>query len=405
MPRSRLLRPALVAALVLASAVTAFHTVVPRTVDARFNRVERTRAIAVSDSARRLHDALPFVADLHDDLLLWGRDPLARGTHGHTDLPRLVEGNVALQVFSTVTKTPRGMNYERNDGTSDNITLLALAQRWPAAARTSLRARALHQASRLHDAAARSAGRLVVVRSAPELRAFLARRATDRTLLAGLLATEGLHALDADLRSVDTLHAAGFRMLGLTHFFDNPVAGSAHGVDKGGLTLFGRAVIRRMEALGIVVDLAHASPRTVDDVLAMATRPVVVSHGGVQATCPGPRNLTDDQLRRIAATGGLVGIGYWDGAVCEIGARATARAIVHAVRVAGLDHVALGSDFDGATTVPFDGAELAQLTQALLDEGLTPAQVAAVMGGNVERFLLAVLPGGSRGDVPAIATR
>jgi hypothetical protein len=104
--------------------------------------------------------------------------------------------------------------------------------------------------------------------------------------VAALLATEGLHAIEGDLRNVDTLHAAGFRMLGLTHFFDNEVAGSAHGVAKGGLTPLGRAVVRRMEALGILVDVAHASPRAVDDVLAMATRPVLVSHGGVQAPAP-----------------------------------------------------------------------------------------------------------------------
>jgi microsomal dipeptidase-like Zn-dependent dipeptidase len=170
------------------------------------------------------------------------------------------------------------------------------------------------------------------------------------------------------------------------------VAGSAHGVAHGGLTPLGRQVVRRAESLGMLIDVAHASPRAVDDVLAMAARPVVVSHTGVRATCAGPRNLTDDQLRRVAATGGVVGIGYWDGAVCTIGPASTARAVAHAVRVAGVDHVALGSDFDGATTAPFDAAGLAQVTQALLDVGLTPAEIAQVMGGNVLRLLLATLP-------------
>ncbi len=389
--RVRVASLAVLALLVLAA--VAALAIGPGQVERGMNRVDASKAGPVSDAARRLHDSL-FVADLHSDLLLWHRDPLDRGTRGHTDVPRLADGNVALQVFSTVTKTPRGINYERNTAETDNITLLALLQRWPAPTWRSLRARALYQASRLRDAAARSHGRLTLVRSAADLDAFLAARAAapNGHKVAALLASEGLHPLEGDARNVDTLYAAGFRMLGLTHFFDNEVAGSAHGVSRGGLTPLGRDVIRRMEALGILVDVAHASPKAIDDVLAMATRPVVVSHGGVQATCPGPRNLTDDQLRRIAATGGVVGIGYWDGAVCAIGPASTARAIVHAVRVAGIAHVALGSDFDGATTTPFDAAGLAQVTQALLDAGMTPPDIAQVMGGNVLRLLRATLP-------------
>lgn len=394
--RRRVLRLALVVlALAVLAAVAAFAAG-PAFVERGMNQVDASRAGPVSDAARRLHATL-FVADLHSDLLLWQRDPLDRGTRGHTDVPRLAEGNVALQVFSTVTKTPKGLNYERNTADSDNITALAVLQRWPTRTWRSLKARALHEASRLADAAADSDGRLVLVRTAAELDAFVAARAAAPAdgaprRVAALLATEGLHAIEGDLRNVDTLYAAGFRMLGLTHFFDNEVAGSAHGVARGGLTPLGRDVVRRMEALGMLVDVAHASPRAVDDVLAMATRPVVVSHGGVQATCPGPRNLTDDQLRRIAATGGVLGIGYWDGAVCAIGPASTARAIAHAVRVAGVAHVALGSDFDGATRTPFDATGLAQVTQALLDQGLSPADVAQVMGGNVLRLLRATLP-------------
>ena len=93
------------------------------------NRVTK-RSIPVTDRARALHEKL-FVADLHADTALWDRDLLARGTRGHVDVPRLVEGGVALQAFTIVTKTPRGMNNERNTASSDNITLLALAEFWP----------------------------------------------------------------------------------------------------------------------------------------------------------------------------------------------------------------------------------------------------------------------------------
>ena len=124
----------------------------------------------------------------------------------------------------------------------------------------------------------------------------------------------------------------------------------------------------------------------------MTKKPVVVSHTGVVGTCPGPRNLTDAQLQRIAATGGVIGIGYWDGAVCQPDVANIVRAIRYAVDKVGAAHVALGSDFDGATSTPFDVTGLALITQGLLDAGLSEVQVRAIMGGNVQRLLLEQLP-------------
>ena len=308
------------------------------------------------------------------------------------DLPRLVEGGVALQAFTVVTKSPRGLNIERNDDRTDDITPLAIAQRWPTATWRSLRARALHQAARLDAAASRSEGALTLVRTAAELDRFVLRRGTDRRAVAAILGLEGSHALEGDLANVDVLADAGFRMMAPTHFFDTDIGGSAHGVAKGGLSAKGRDWVARLEGRHVLVDLAHASPATVEDVLALARRPVVVSHTGVRGTCDNRRNLSDAQLRGVARTGGVVGIGFWDTAVCGDDARAIARAAAYAVRVAGADHVALGSDFDGAVTVPFDATGLPQVTQALLDEGLDEDQVARVMGTNVLRVLRASLP-------------
>lgn len=378
-------------AVLLCVAIVIAFAIVPGMVDRRMNMVVSAPHVVITDAANALHRTL-LVADMHADELLWGRDLLARADHGHVDLPRMSDGNVALQVFSVVTKTPRDMNYDHNTGETDNITLLAMVQRWPLSSLRSLRARAIHQADRLHDAVTRSGGRLVLVTDRASLTAFLTARKAVPGTHAALLAIEGLHALDGKLESVDTLHAHGFRMLGLTHFFDNEVAASAHGVTHGGLTALGRQVIQRMESLHIVVDLAHASPQTVREVLAMATRPVVVSHTGVAATCPGPRNLTDEQLRAIAANGGVVGIGYWDAAVCTLGAASIAKAIRHAVDVAGIDHVGLGSDFDGATSTPFATDGLAEITQALLALNFSPNEIAKVMGGNVFTLLGATLP-------------
>lgn len=378
-------------AIVLVVAIGAALAVLPGMVDRRMNKVVTAAHVAVTDSARALHRTL-IVADMHADELLWGRDPLARADHGHVDLPRMTDGNVALQVFGVVTKTPKNQNYDHNTGETDNILLLALAQRWPVSTWNSLRARAIYQASRLQDAAVRSNGALVLVTDRASLSAFLAKRATSPDIHAAMLGIEGLHALDGKLESVDTLFAHGFRMMGLTHFFDNEVAASAHGVTHAGLTPLGRQVIERMESLHILVDLAHSSPQTVSEVLAMAKRPIVVSHTGVAATCPGPRNLTDDQLKGIAANGGVVGIGYWDAAVCTLGAASIAKAIRHAVDVAGIDHVGLGSDFDGATSTPFATDGLVEITQALMDEKFTSAEIAKIMGGNVTRLLAASLP-------------
>ncbi len=377
--------------VLLVVAVFAAFTLLPGIVDKRMNKVVPAAHVTVSDSARALHASL-VVADMHADELLWGRDVLVRADHGHVDVPRMTDGNVALQVFSVVTKTPKDMNYDHNTGETDNIALLALVQRWPLATRTSLRARAIHQASRLQDAVARSNGALMLVTDKASMDAFLAKRATSPGTHGALLAIEGLHALDGKLESVDTLYAHGFRMMGLTHFFDNEVAASAHGVTHAGLTALGRQVIPRMEALHILVDVAHASPQTVTEVLAMATRPIVVSHTGVAATCPGPRNLTDDQLKAISVNGGVVGIGYWDAAVCTLGAASIAKAIRHAVDVAGVDHVGLGSDFDGATSTPFATDGLAEITQALLDQKFSAEEIGKIMGGNVVRLLAASLP-------------
>jgi len=124
----------------------------------------------------------------------------------------------------------------------------------------------------------------------------------------------------------------------------------------------------------------------------MATRPVVVSHTGERGTCDNRRNLSDEQLRKIAATGGVIGIGFWDVAVCGSDASAIARAIGHAVQVAGVDHVALGSDFDGAINAPFDVTGLPLVTQALQERAFSDAEIDKIMGGNVMRLLHQMLP-------------
>jgi microsomal dipeptidase-like Zn-dependent dipeptidase len=244
----------------------------------------------------------------------------------------------------------------------------------------------------LREAAAASQGHLVLIRTRADLENLLARRARGEAVVGALLSLEGAQALESDLTALDTLFDAGFRVIGLTHFADNAHAGSSQGRRRGGLTARGRDLVRRMEARGMIVDLAHSSARTVDDVLAMASRPVVVSHTGVRATCDSPRNLTDAQLAAIARQGGVIGIGYWEGATCGRDTAAIVRAIRHAGRIAGSDHVALGSDFDGMVTTPFDSARLAELTDALFAAGFGDEDTSSILGGNAVRLFRATLP-------------
>ena len=384
--KKRILTAVTVALVVL---LGGFLMVAPGRIERGQNKIEPVE-LDVTAAAKALHATLD-VADMHADSLLWKRDLLERSDRGHIDLPRLIDGHFALQVFSSVTKSPKGQNYDANDGTTDNITLLTVVDLQPIRTWNSLLQRSLWHAEKLHDFAARSDGKLRVVTTPSDIDRLLEDRKSGATVVGGMLSIEGLQNLEGRIENLDVLYAAGFRMAGLAHFFDNDVAGSMHGVQKGGLTPLGRQAVPRMEALGMIVDLAHSSHAAVAEVLAMAKRPVVSSHGGVQATCKVNRNLTDDEIKGIAKTGGVVGIGYWEGAICSTKPEAAARAIAHVRDLVGIDYVGLGSDFDGSTTTGFDTSQVAAVTQALLNAGFSEDDIRKVMGGNVLRVIRAGL--------------
>ena len=376
--------------LVVAVAALAFFTLAPGMLERGMNKVDGKPLAAVSAHAKALHRTLTIV-DLHSDTLLWKRNILDRADRGHMDLPRLEDGNVALQILASTTKSPKGQNYDANGGDTDNITGLVIAQLQPVRTWNSLLERSLWHAEKLHRAVAASAGKLHAVDAPEDIDTLLAERRGKVPPIGAMLSIEGLHGLEGKLANLDKLYAAGFRMVGLTHFFDNDLAGSMHGLKKGGLTPVGRQVVEAMEAKGMIVDIAHCSNACVADILKIARRPVVSSHGGVQATCKVNRNLSDEQIRGVAATGGLIGIGYWDAAVCDTSPASIAKAMKHVRDLVGIDHVALGSDYDGATTVRFDTSKLVQVTQALIDAGFSDDEIRAAMGGNAIRVLKAGL--------------
>ena len=384
-------------AVLVASGAVAFFALAPGYVERALNPLRMPDGgWPVTPEAQALHDRL-VIGDWHSDALLWDRDILDRADRGHTDVPRLAEGNVAVQVFTTVTKSPRSQNYDANSADApDNITPLFMGQLRPVRSWFSLRERALVQAEALTRAAEEVPDRLRLIRTRTDLHAVLDARADRQQVLGAILGFEGGHPLEGDIANLDVLYDASFRLMGLTHFFDNELGGSLHGEGGtgAGLSDFGREVVNGMIERGMVIDLAHASPLMVQDVLAITDARPILSHTGIHGHCGSARNLDDDLVRRIAAKGGVIGIGFWSDVVCGDTPAAIAGAIVAAIALVGEDHVSLGSDYDGSVGVPFDAAHLAALTQALLDEGLTEAQIAKVMGGNMIRYLSETLPEG-----------
>jgi len=345
----------------------------------------------VSAEAETLHKSL-LVADLHADSLLWGRDLLKASHAGHIDLPRLMLGNVGIQAFTVFSTIPRGLNIERNEDTSDLVPYIGILQGWPLKAIGSPKGVALYQAGRLQKFVERSNGEMLLLRTRGDLAKFLQQRQAGAHVVAALLGTEGAQPLEGNIENLGALYDVGFRMMSPAHFTDTAIGGAAAGVTHGGLTPLGREWVKRMEARGMLIDVSHASADTLRDVTAMVTKPVIVSHTGVKGVCNNNRNLSDDQLRAVAATGGVIGVGFWDVAACGTDAAAIARAIRYTVGVVGAEHVALGSDFDGAVTEPFDSSGLALITEALMQQGMPERDIRLVMGENVARVLSQVLP-------------
>ena len=379
-------------AVVTTCAVSGFFVFFPAQLEKQTNLLHDSIVPVISEQARTLHGQL-FIGDWHSDTLLWKRDLMDKHDYGHVDIPRLQQGNVALQMFTTVTKSPDGLNYEGNSSdASDNITKLALVSLWPTNTWNSLAERALFQASKALELVDEFPQQVSLITSKTDLSQFLLQREINPKLLGMLLGTEGSHALDGDLNNIKRLFDSGFRMMSLQHFFDNKLGGSLHGESGEGLTAFGREAVQQIQSLGIMLDVSHSSEQVVQDVLAVSRQPLLVSHTGFYGHCPSPRNISDDLMQQIAAKGGLIAVGYWDGAICSPNASEIAKAVKYGIELVGIEHIALGSDYDGAISVPFDTSELIYLTQAFLDVGLSEFQIKQVMGGNMLRYLQLHLP-------------
>ena len=235
------------------------------------------------------------------------------------------------------------------------------------------------------------------VLTAADLRALAADREAGGRARHALLSVEGADALNGEMAVLDTWFRLGVRLVGLTWNGANCLADGVGELRGAGLTNFGRDVVRRMQTLGMLVDVSHLSPRGVSDVLEMAEKPVVASHSNAQSVHRHRRNLDDGQIRAVAAGGGLVGATFVPAFIGDrqpVNSDDLLRHIDRMLTVAGPDAVGLGSDFDGIEETPSDlrnGSDYPILLNKLEEHfGVDVAR--KVMGGNWFRVLSQTLP-------------
>jgi len=218
--------------------------------------------------------------------------------------------------------------------------------------------------------------------------------------LAVIHAAEGGHHVEGSLEKLEELAERGLRYLTLTHFIHNGVAQPASlpgrfsffALLRGapGLTEFGRRLLRRCEELGVLVDVTHCSDRSLADVLSLATRPLLATHTGFRRFREVERNLSDEQLRLIARTGGMVGVITWTDLLGADSVEAMADSIVHGALVAGAEHIGIGTDFDGwvySAEGIRDATRYPALTERLAQRGFSESELRGILGGNYLRVL------------------
>jgi membrane dipeptidase len=367
---------------------------------------------SISEKARKLHFS-SIIIDTHDDTtqrFLDGKFDLGeRTTNGSIDIPRMKEGGLSAIFFSI----------------------------WIPSKVTGAEAvdRALDQIDAVREQVRRHPREITLATTAAEI-----REAHKKGLIAALIGVEGGHMINSDLAVLRTYAALGVRYMTLTHSGNDEWADSS--TDKAvhnGLTDFGKDVVREMNRLGVMVDISHVSDKTFADALAVSKAPMIASHSSCRAICDAARNMTDEMMKALASKGGVVQINYHVGFLsqefrdaekadpkinaaievevnkrcgnneaCQLleGDRLTREAVEqgklprvgydkiiehidHAVKVAGAEHVGLGSDFDGAN-MPYgmeDATKLPFITEALLNKGYSESDVRKILGENTLRVM------------------
>jgi membrane dipeptidase len=359
--------------------------------------------------ARRI-SAEAIGIDSHIDtiqrVLIGNADISQRLDYGHVDIPRLHEGGMKAPWFALWAPT-----YYRG-------------------------AEAVRRTLDLRDAMQRvldsHPGEIELALNAGDI-----ERIVKSGKIAAFLSIEGGHQIDDDLAVLRMYYRMGIRSMTLSHFRDNDWADSSTDTPRhNGLTDFGKEVVREMNRLGMVVDVSHVSDKTFYDAIAVSSKPVILSHSSCRALSDVPRNVTDDMLRALAKNGGVIGINFGEGFISpkdaaklrstissmseapemsgktlddyaareyqrdlqgSFKAAATIEDVVahidHAVKIAGIDHVGIGSDFDGITGPPRgleDISKMPSLVAALLRHGYSEGDIKKILGGNTLRVIRAV---------------
>jgi len=372
--------------------------------------------VAQAPNARDVHDRA-IVVDTHADttqrLIFDPKFNIAeRHGDGNIDIPRMRDGGMDALFFSIWVPS--------------EVT-------GPIAVK-----RAFDQIDAVREAVRQHPDALLLATTAADV-----RKAVSEKKIAALIGVEGGHMIDDDIRQLRNFAALGVRYMTLTHFKNNNWADSSTDQPQhNGLTPFGKDVVREMNRLGMMVDISHVADKTFFDVLALTTAPVIASHSSSRAIAKHPRNMTDEMMKALAKNGGVIMINYHAGFLSEefrvaaekehgdvvtamsamskkcggneacttmeseridhelmakgtlpkVGWEKIIEHIDHAVKVAGADHVGLGSDFDGAT-MPLgmeDVSKLPKITEALLAKGYTQQDVTKILGGNILRVMEAV---------------
>lgn len=351
----------------------------------------------------------PPIFDGHNDTVLslmkTGRSFFERSEAGHIDLPRAREGGLGGGFFAVYIPDPAATDPAGAAGARPGAGGLEAAMSRYADERTwpepmpleYAEAQAVDLLGRLLHLVKMSDGQVAAVRTAGELQACL-----DRGTFAMLLHFEGAEPLDPDGRALETFYAAGVRSVGLTHSRRNRYATGVpfkfpSSPDTGpGLTDLGRALVRQLNARRVVIDLSHINEQGFWDVAGISHAPLVCTHSNAHKLSPSARNLTDRQMDAIKDSGGVAGLNFHVGFLREDGGRNAdtpiARMVEHIeymVERMGIDHVALGSDFDGATMPAElkDAAGLPRLVAALRTRGHATADLEKLAHGNWVRVL------------------
>jgi membrane dipeptidase len=366
----------------------------------------------IADRARKLHFS-SIVLDTHDDttqrFFAKTYDIAKRNPDGHIDIPRMKEGGMNAIFFS--------------------IWIDGRIMGPPAIQK------ALDQIDAVHENVRRNSKDMVFCRTAEEV-----RRAHKAGKIAALMGVEGGHMIGNDIRMVRIFGDLGVRYMTLSHFYNDEWADSS--TDKpvhNGLTDYGKDIVREMNRQGIMVDISHVSDKTFYDALEVSRAPLIASHSSCRAICSHPRDMSDDMIKALAGKGGVIQINYEKSfidqaykdasdklsggvvalidqlkKVCgedeecvgkkmqEMEKRATAEGklphvtweriidhIDHVVKLAGADHVGLGSDFDGATMPEGmdDCTQLPKITEALMRRGYSDDDIRKILGGNLLRVM------------------